>query len=313
MEPEGWNTVEIYLNGFSTSLPEEVQYKALTMIPGFENVKMFRPGYAIEYDYFPPHQLKLSLETQLIENLYFAGQINGTTGYEEAACQGLMAGINAHLKINDKPAFILGRDEAYIGVLIDDLITKGTEEPYRMFTSRAEYRILLRQDNADLRLTKRGFDIGLASEERMNKVLAKEKFIDETISFFKQTTVEPDEINPLLVSRETSEITQRTKLINILLRPQITINSLSPIPFPKERGKDAASADNKTIAEYLSYEEAAKAFPLGEGLEGAEILMKYESYIEKEKEQVPVDQPSEKKDAPAPAPAPAQPAPPQTN
>ena len=263
VEPEGWNTIEIYLNGFSTSLPEEVQYKALTMIDGFEHVKMFRPGYAIEYDYFPPHQLKLTLETQLIENLYFAGQINGTTGYEEAACQGLMAGINAHLKIQEKEPLILGRDEAYIGVLIDDLITKGTEEPYRMFTSRAEYRIILRQDNADLRLTKRGFDIGLASQDRMNRVSSKQKFIDETIKFFKETSIEPSEINELLVSRETTPLNQNTKLFNILSRPQVSIDDMKDF-WNQEPGQ-------KVDADFI---------------EEAEILMKYEGYIEKEKELV---------------------------
>jgi tRNA uridine 5-carboxymethylaminomethyl modification enzyme len=184
VEPEGWNTVEIYVNGFSTSLPEDVQYKALKKIPGFGNVKMFRPGYAIEYDYFPPQQLALTLETKLVENLYFAGQINGTTGYEEAACQGLMAGINAHLKINGKEPFILNRSEAYIGVLIDDLVTKGTEEPYRMFTSRAEYRILLRQDNADIRLTPKSFELGLASQERLDRVNEKIKNAQEIIKYF---------------------------------------------------------------------------------------------------------------------------------
>src|ERR1035437_9304439 len=197
VEPEGWNTCEIYVNGFSTSLPEDVQYKALKKIPGFQNVKMFRPGNAIEYDYFPPQQLSLTLETKLVENLYFAGQINGTTGYEEAACQGLMAGINAHLKINTKESFILQRSEAYIGVLIDDLVTKGTNEPYRMFTSRAEYRILLRQDNADIRLTPKSYELGLAKKERLDRVKFKQEQTNEIIKYFKTESIDPVEINPL--------------------------------------------------------------------------------------------------------------------
>ena len=261
VEPEGWNTVEIYVNGFSTSLPDHIQLKAMKMIPGFENAKMFRPGYAIEYDYFPPTQLKLTLETHLIENLYFAGQINGTTGYEEAACQGLMAGINAHNKLNEKEDFILKRSEAYIGVLIDDLVNKGTDEPYRMFTSRAEYRILLRQDNADIRLTELGNKIGLASNERLENVNEKIKNTNEIIQFFKKTSVTPDEINPLLKEYNTTDIPQNYKLMQIVTRPQLDINILNDrIPLVKNFLKDY-SEDN---------------------LLQAEILMKYEGYIEKE-------------------------------
>lgn len=265
VEPEGWDTVEVYLNGFSTSLPEEVQFKALQKIRGLENVKMFRPGYAIEYDYFPPHQLKLSLETHLIENLYFAGQINGTTGYEEAACQGLMAGINAHRKVNDLEPVVLKRSEAYIGVLIDDLINKGTDEPYRMFTSRAEYRILLRQDNADLRLTPLGNEIGLAQEERMFRVKQKKQGINVIVEAFKKEKIEPVEINPYLTSRQTTEIKERTTLYNLFLRPQVDISSLKTSVSKIEDLLD--SFDQEIIEE-------------------AEIIMKYEGYIEKEKEVV---------------------------
>lgn len=265
VEPEGWQTVEIYLNGFSTSLPEQVQYKALTRIAGFENVKMFRPGYAIEYDYFPPHQLKLSLETQLIENLFFAGQINGTTGYEEAACQGLMAGINAHRKINQQEAMVLKRSEAYIGVLIDDLINKGTDEPYRMFTSRAEYRILLRQDNADLRLTALGNSIGLADDSRMFRVKHKMNLLDQVLIAFKNTKVEPSEINEFLLTQGTSPLKERTTLFSVLSRPQINLISLSK----------ALSSVESILTELEP-----------EIVEEAEILMKYEGYIEKEKEMV---------------------------
>lgn len=263
VEPEGWNTVEIYVNGFSTSLPEEVQMTALRLIPGFENVKMFRPGYAIEYDYFPPMQLNLTLETKLVEGLYFAGQINGTTGYEEAACQGLMAGINAHQKINKKDPFILQRSEAYIGVLIDDLVTKGTEEPYRMFTSRAEYRILLRQDNADIRLTPKSHELGLASEERLKRVREKEKQTSEIVSFFKKTSGDPAEINPALIEKESAPIPQKTKLFSILSRPQIDLATIR---------KACGEADA-----FLAPFEV-------ETIEQAEVLMKYEGYIGKEQE-----------------------------
>ncbi len=265
VEPEGWNTVEIYVNGFSTSLPEHVQHKALKLIPGFENVKMFRPGYAIEYDYFPPTQLKLTLETRLIENLYFAGQINGTTGYEEAACQGLMAGINAHLKTHHKEPFILSRSEAYIGVLIDDLVNKGTNEPYRMFTSRAEYRLLLRQDNADIRLTEKAFRLGLVGEERLGDVKNKIKNTADIVEYFKKTSVLPDEINPLLNSCGTNPISQNYKLNQILSRPQITLGDLEKhIP---------------SVGLFLSkYNDDEK--------EQAEISLKYEGYLEKELLQV---------------------------
>lgn len=268
VEPEGWNTVEIYLNGFSTSLPENIQFEAMQKILGFENVKMFRPGYAIEYDYFPPHQLMHSLETKLMENLFFAGQINGTTGYEEAACQGLMAGINAHNKIRGLEPIILKRSEAYIGVLIDDLITKGTDEPYRMFTSRAEYRILLRQDNADLRLTPLGNSIGLASNERMFRVKQKQEAISKFISQFKQQKIEAGDVNDFLLSSNTTTISERTSLFNIVSRPQVDLMNL---------------IESCSIAsDYLPNESTLRK----EILEEAEILMKYEGYIQKEKEQV---------------------------
>lgn len=261
VEPEGWNTVEIYLNGFSTSLPIEVQQKALELIPGFQRARMFRPGYAIEYDYFPPTQLKLTLETQLVEHLYFAGQINGTTGYEEAACQGLMAGINAHLKLKEKEALVLNRYEAYIGVLIDDLVMKGTEEPYRMFTSRAEYRLLLRQDNADVRLTPKGYQIGLASEKRMRRVDTKVEQYTDVINYFKNTSADPEVMNPFLTSLGSSPLTQKTRYAAVLSRPDVNIARM-------------AEAD-AGLASHLSGLET-------EVLEQAEILMKYEGYIQRE-------------------------------
>ena len=264
VEPEGWNTVEIYVNGFSTSLPDHVQMKALRLIAGFEDAKIFRPGYAIEYDYFPPTQLKLTLETRLIENLFFAGQINGTTGYEEAACQGLVAGINAHCKLAEKEEFILKRSEAYIGVLIDDLVNKGTDEPYRMFTSRAEYRIMLRQDNADIRLTEKGYRLGLAGDLRMRAVEEKEKQTAEIISYFKKTSVVPADINPILEELETAPIPQNYKLDAILSRPQVNMASLQRLPLV------GSLLDNYS-------DEAALQ---------AEVLMKYEGYLEKEKQMV---------------------------
>ena len=267
VEPEGWNTVEIYVNGFSTSLPEDIQYAALKTIPGFENVKMFRPGYAIEYDYFPPTQLKHSLETKLIENLFFAGQINGTTGYEEAACQGLMAGINAHRKVIEADPFILTRSEAYIGVLIDDLITKGTNEPYRMFTSRAEFRILLRQDNADERLTPLGFQIGLASAEALEKVEQKKLLTKQLKTKLREIGISPAEANPMLAQKESAPITQQVKVSSLITRPHISLADIIPIHEP------TAQAVNEVFVQN----------PLA--VEQAEILLKYEGYIEREEEQ----------------------------
>jgi tRNA uridine 5-carboxymethylaminomethyl modification enzyme len=267
VEPEGWDTVEIYVNGFSTSLPQDIQMKAIQHIPGFENAKIFRPGYAIEYDYFPPQQLFNTLETKAIEHLYFAGQINGTTGYEEAAAQGLMAGINAHLKINQKDPLVLQRDQAYIGVLIDDLVTKGTDEPYRMFTSRAEHRILLRQDNADIRLTELSYRLGLASKERMDLVDYKKKNIQEIISNFSQESLTPQQINPHLSSINSALIEQKVKFQRILTRPNISIHALLNI--------------NERIDAHINSLETNKE----QILESAEILMKYEGYIENETEQ----------------------------
>ncbi|MFT3949621.1 MAG: tRNA uridine-5-carboxymethylaminomethyl(34) synthesis enzyme MnmG [Agriterribacter sp.] len=265
VEPEGWNTVEIYVNGFSTSLPEEVQYEALRIVPGFENVCFFRPGYAIEYDYFPPTQLQYTLETKLIQNLFFAGQINGTTGYEEAACQGLMAGINAHLKTKEKEPLILGRSEAYIGVLIDDLISKGTEEPYRMFTSRAEFRTLLRQDNADLRLTKKSFDLGLAARERMDAVSAKEAAVKTILNELNNFNIFPEEVNPYLQQIQSASLIQKQKVSQLILRPDINLTELlENVPRLK------LNLSNNTK----------------EGIEQAEIQIKYNIYIEKEKELV---------------------------
>ncbi len=263
VEPEGWNTVEIYVNGFSTSLPEDVQFRALQQIPGFEQAKMFRPGYAIEYDYFPPTQLGLTLETKLVKNLFFAGQINGTTGYEEAACQGFIAGINAHQKVCDKQELIMKRSESYIGVLIDDLVTKGTEEPYRMFTSRAEHRLLLRQDNADLRLSAIGHSLGLISDERMDGVHAKVAAADKLVAYLSQVSVQPEEINEALDTLGTSPINQKVKLVNLLGRPQIGIRDLSA----------ANPGLNEELKGYTN-----------EVVEQAEIRVKYESYFEKELE-----------------------------
>ena len=263
VEPEGWNTCEVYVNGFSTSLPEDVQFKALRSVVGFENVKFFRPGYAIEYDYFPPTQLKHTLETKLIEGLYFAGQINGTTGYEEAASQGLMAGINASLKVQEKEAFTLKRDEAYIGVLIDDLITKGTEEPYRMFTSRAEYRTLLRQDNADLRLTPKGYEIGLASEKRLRRMEEKHEAAEKFVQFFAETSVKPEDANPVLESKESSLIRQSDKMFKIFSRPNIGIEDMRKFEVVEAYIKEN-NLDNEVI-------------------EQAEIQVKYSGYISKEK------------------------------
>lgn len=265
VEPEGWETNSYYLNGFSSSLPLEVQVDALHTIEGFEDARILKPGYAIEYDYFPPTQLKYTLETRLIENLYFAGQINGTTGYEEAACQGLMAGINAVLKIQGKPAFVLNRTQAYIGVLIDDLVTKGVDEPYRMFTSRAEYRILLRQDNADTRLTPLGYEIGLASEERMKRVGEKQEYTNRVVQAIKDTPITPSQANPLLESLGTPPLQQRVKLVNLLLRPEVSINGIRSI-----------SPELEELFRSVPEELREEVFS------SAEILLKYQRYIEKE-------------------------------
>ena len=263
VEPEGWNTVEVYVNGFSTSLPEDVQFKALRSVSGFEKVKFFRPGYAIEYDYFPPTQLKHTLETKLVNGLYFAGQINGTTGYEEAASQGLMAGINASLKVQEKEPFILKRSEAYIGVLIDDLITKGTEEPYRMFTSRAEYRTLLRQDNADFRLTPKGYELGLASEKRLRRMEQKQSQSNDLVEFYKETSVKPEIANPVLENKESAPIRQSDKIFKVYSRPNITIDDVMHFDGVKE------------FIEEHNFDQ--------EIIEQAEIQVKYSGYIEKEK------------------------------
>ena len=263
VEPEGWKTVEVYVNGFSTSLPEDIQFKALSSVKGFEKVKFFRPGYAIEYDYFPPTQLKNSLETKPISGLFFAGQINGTTGYEEAAAQGLMAGINAHLLINEKEPFVLKRNEAYIGVLIDDLITKGTDEPYRMFTSRAEYRTLLRQDNADLRLTEVSYNLGLANKQRLDNVEQKKSQTDSFVSFFKKTSVRPEEINPILKVKGSSEIKQSVKLYKVFSRPNLSLSDMMGV---------------KAVKEFCDTRQLEKG-----ALEQTEVQIKYSGYIEKEK------------------------------
>jgi tRNA uridine 5-carboxymethylaminomethyl modification enzyme len=263
VEPEGWNTVEVYVNGFSTSLPEDVQYRALKSVVGFENVKFFRPGYAIEYDYFQPTQLKHTLETKLVEGLFFAGQINGTTGYEEAASQGLIAGINASLKVQGKEPFILQRDEAYIGVLIDDLITKGTEEPYRMFTSRAEYRTLLRQDNADFRLTPKGYDLGLASLERLKRMEVKQAKSDAFVQFFRDTSVTPEEANPVLELRDSAPVKQQDKMFKLFARPNISMDDMRQF---------------EAVENYIKENSLDS-----EVLEQAEIQVKYSGYIEKEK------------------------------
>jgi tRNA uridine 5-carboxymethylaminomethyl modification enzyme len=263
VEPEGWNTVEVYVNGFSTSLPEDIQFKALRSVAGFEHVKFFRPGYAIEYDYFPPTQLKHTLETKLVSGLYFAGQINGTTGYEEAASQGMMAGINAALQVQEKDPFILRRDEAYIGVLIDDLITKGTEEPYRMFTSRAEYRTLLRQDNADFRLTAKSYAIGLASEQRLKRMEYKFNESDKMVAFFKETSVTQEEANPILIDKESAPMVQSDKMFKVFSRPQIDLEDI--LKFEK-------------VQQYISERQLDT-----EIVEQAEIHVKYSGYIEKER------------------------------
>ncbi len=268
VEPEGWRSIEFYVNGFSSSLPEDIQFKALRQIPGFEHSRILKPGYAIEYDYFPPQQLQFSLESKLLGNLFMAGQINGTTGYEEAAGQGLMAGINAHRKIQDREPFVLKRHEAYIGVLIDDLVTKGTNEPYRMFTSRAEFRILLRQDNADLRLTEYGYQLGLAEAERMRRLERKRDIIDSIRTFMEDTNAEPQEVNPYLIQSGTASIEKRTRYAQLLLRPQLSLEGLS------NHGRSLKSFIDDYAGEPV----------LEESLESVEILVKYEGYLEKERE-----------------------------
>jgi tRNA uridine 5-carboxymethylaminomethyl modification enzyme len=266
LEPEGEDTEEYYINGFSSSLPLDVQYNALRKIKGLEHVKIFRPGYAIEYDYFDPQFLHKTLESKVISNLYFAGQVNGTTGYEEAGAQGLMAGINAQLSVLGKESFILGRDEAYIGVLIDDLITKGVDEPYRMFTSRAEFRLLLRQDNADMRLTEKAYRIGLANQYRYDLMTQKRIFIQNVIEYFRATSVTPDEINSILISKETNPLRQKTKLLLILMRPQISIFDLIQTLQPLNEMFETFGASGVEV------------------MESAEIEMKYEGYIQREKD-----------------------------
>lgn len=265
VEPEGWNTVEIYVNGFSTSLPEDVQYQALKLVPGFENCRMFRPGYAIEYDYFPPTQLQFTLETKLVKNLFFAGQINGTTGYEEAACQGLMAGINAHQAVRELEPVVLKRSEAYIGVLIDDLINKGTDEPYRMFTSRAEFRTLLRQDNADLRLTEKSYRLGLATQERMDRVRNKQTGVEAVKNLLAQTNLEPEEVAGYFETVQSAPLTQKQKAAQLVLRPMVSLAEM--------------------VQQVPKLQQVLKEFDV-ETLEQAEIQLKYDTYIEKEKELV---------------------------